>query len=67
MLINNAATASWFMGEEKDLDTAAKRGFLSLTRVLCDDECGDLAGAEAASGSKVLLSKMAKKRQIKNR
>ena len=67
MLINNTATASWFMGEEKDLDTAAKRGFLNLTRVFCDDESSDLTRVEAASGSKVPSSNAAKKRPIKNR
>lgn len=42
----NTATASWFVGEHKDLHTAAKQAFLSLTRVFC---------RESAAASRIKL------------
>jgi AcrR family transcriptional regulator len=35
-LVINAATGSWFMGEHKDLSSAAKQAFLELARVFGD-------------------------------
>ena len=66
LLILNVATASWFKGEHKDLPTAAKSGFLNLTRLFYDESAGS-SGIEAASGSRAPGSMVAKKsRSVKN-
>lgn len=59
-LLINAATASWFMGEHKDITAAAKHGFLSLTEIFCQ---GSSAWSEvpATSGNKVRASKAPKR------
>jgi len=36
-LLINAATASWFMEEHKNIIAAAQHGFLSLTEIFCDE------------------------------
>lgn len=36
-LINNAAAASWFSGEYKDIQTAARQCFQNLTKLFCDE------------------------------
>jgi len=59
-LLINCATASWFMGEHKDITAAAEHGFLSLTEIFCDGSAA-LADPIAASGKKVRTSKAPKK------
>lgn len=62
MLIGNTATASWYLGEHKDLATAAKQAFESLSQILCD-EPATLIGSEAAKKpTKAALKKPAKKK-----
>jgi hypothetical protein len=51
MLVMNFATASWFKGEHKDLNTAAKHGLLVLTRLFCDQSAGS-SNIEVATGKK---------------
>ena len=60
LLILNVATASWYKGEHKDLHTAAKYGFLNLTRLFCDESAGSW-GIEAAFGSRAPGSAVPKK------
>ena len=52
-LLVNAATASWFMGEDKDIFAAAKHGFLSLNEIFC-------GGATASSNAAVATSNKAR-------
>jgi AcrR family transcriptional regulator len=59
-LVINAATASFFVGEQKDLHTAAKDAFLNLARVICDKSAAS-AGVEAVPGSKTPVSSVPKK------
>jgi AcrR family transcriptional regulator len=63
LLILNTATAAWFMGEYKDLSTAAKQGFLNLARLL-GDESGTSWGMEGASGGKAHGSLPSKKSRV---
>lgn len=65
LLVLNGATAAGFIGEHKDLPTAAKHGFLSLT-VLCDESAAS-SGVEAAPGSKAPASNVPKKSQNKRK
>ena len=60
LLINNVATASWFMEEHKDLPTAAKHGFLYLIRVLCDESSAS-SGVQVSLASKAPASHAPKK------
>ncbi len=59
-LLINAATASWFFGEHKDVTTAAKHAFLNLARVLCDKSATSV-GLKTAPGSKAPISSVPKK------
>jgi len=65
-LLINAATASWFMGEHKDIAAAAKHGFQSLTEIFCH---GSSASPDmpATSGNKALASNGPKKAPIKKK
>ena len=58
----NAVTASWFLGEHKDLPTAVKQVFLNLTRIFCDER-GALPLVEVAPGSKTSALNGPKKSQ----
>ncbi len=56
LLIQNTATASWFLGEHKDLPTAAKHAFLSLARVV-GEESANSPGAEVVAPNKATALK----------
>lgn len=59
-LILNVATASWFMEDHKDMSTAAKQGFQTLTRIFCDEPTSS-SGKEATSSRKAPDVKAPKK------
>lgn len=52
MLILNNATGSWYSEEFKDLNTAMKHGFLTVTRLFCDDSAPSLKAEAAVQGRK---------------
>ncbi|HEV2486552.1 MAG TPA: TetR family transcriptional regulator [Terracidiphilus sp.] len=37
MLIQNTATAAWYLGEHKDLTSAANHALLNLSQILCEE------------------------------
>lgn len=57
-LVINTATASWFLGESKDLPTAANQAFHSLTKLFCDES---RISMEVPSGKKAPSAKVSKK------
>lgn len=63
-LLINAATASWFMGEHKDITAAAKQGFLSLTEIFCQGSSAS-SDVPAALRNKARASNAPKKVLIK--
>ena len=65
MLVSNTATASWYMGEEKDLSIAAKRAFLGISQLFCDEPAA-LLRQEAAPDRK-RSAKSAPKKQLKKK
>jgi AcrR family transcriptional regulator len=62
----SAATASWFFGEHKDLDTATKQAFLNLRRLFCDESAAS-SFVKAAPASKMSASNVPKKSQNKKK
>lgn len=62
VLLMNSATASWYVGEHKDIAAAAKYGFLSLAEIFCDESAAP-SGLPAAPGNKARSSNAPKKAQ----
>jgi AcrR family transcriptional regulator len=65
-LIMNTATASWYMGEYKDISTGADKAILFLKDVFCDESAASLA-VEAAPASKTATRSAPKKHPKKKK